>query len=328
MKLNLRENFSTLIKSKKKDLNESYLIESITKDKNIFVGLSPENFPSILLSLDRSSDQNQGSIDLNGIKTEFNVEAEFSLDQKKFETKSFDIVSCTEEDINSQNFFFDFFERFLNREKKITSKQLKEEIKFIRKLFSYKKKPALNTIMGLWSEMFVIYISENPNLWIEGWHTKPRSTFDFKFFNLGIDVKSFGGHKREHHFQLEQLKNISVEQTLIISMNLQESSENKGLSVHDLFNKIIKNVEDSKLVRKLENLLFKIGGDNNSEVMKFNKKIALDSLKIIKGEDIPCISENIPEGITEIKFKASCENTPQFKFSSINQKKISNGKRI
>ena len=135
---------------------------------------------------------------------------------------------CVDESSNMQEFFFNFFERFFSRDKTVSTAQLKKEIEFIRELFAHKKKPGLKTIMGLWSELFIIYSSSDPKLWAENWHTKPRSTFDFKFSRIGVDVKSFGGHKREHYFQLEQLTNISVEQTLILACVLKNLITEKG----------------------------------------------------------------------------------------------------
>ena len=85
---------------------------------------------------------------------------------------------------------------------------------------------------------------ENTDMWAEKWHPSNRATFDYKFPVTGIDVKSFGGHNREHFFQIEQLNNDSVEQTLILSMCLKENEE--GINIFNLLEEL-----KTRLTKKL-----------------------------------------------------------------------------
>jgi hypothetical protein len=326
MSILLKTAFKKLLLEVGGPTQDSYLIEKVANKKNIFVGISPEGYPAILLKIKDSPQEKYDSIDLNGIKTEFKLNCNFSLDGNDVKQSIFNIVICTDEDPNAQDFFYDFFERFFSKRKVISTSQLKKEIQFIRELFGHKKNPGLKTIMGLWSELFIIYKAKDTESWAKGWHTKPRSTFDFKFSNIGLDVKSFGGHTREHFFQLEQLTNISVEQTIILSMSLQESED--GLTVFDLFNKILPKLNNYKLIKKIENLIFKIGGQNNKEARKFNENIANNSLLLLRGREVPCISNNIPTGISEIKFKADCSHIRGLKFNKKNQDLIASSRLI
>lgn len=322
--IQLKSAFKKLLQEVGGPAQDSYLIEKVVNKKNVFVGISPEGFPAILIKIKDNPQEKYDSIDLNGIKTEFKLNCNFSIDGDDIKQSIFNIVICTDEDQNAQDFFYDFFERFFSKRKVISTSQLKKEIQFIRELFGHKKTPGLKTIMGLWSELFIIYKAKNTESWAKGWHNRPRSTFDFEFGNIGIDVKSFGGHTREHYFQLEQLTNISKDEIFILSMNLQENDD--GLTVFDLFNKILPKLKSDKLIKKMENLIFKIGGHNNKDSIRFNEHIANDSLLILKGEEIPCIKSDIPIGISEIKFKANCSNVKSFKFYKKYQEKIINGK--
>ena len=104
---------------------------------------------------------------------------------------------------------------------------------------------------------------------------------------------------------------------------MKESDYGDGLSVFDLFNEIILKIEDQKIIRKMEDLLFKIGGENIAEAKRFNEKIALDSLKILLASDIPSLDpKDVIQGITEVKFKSDCSSIKTFDFSKENQKKI------
>ncbi len=323
MSSSLKEIYSNLQRLNKSDIVDSYQVEEVGGSNKIFVAISPDGYPAILLINEEDSEENYDSINLNGIKAEFKIKCNYSLKKQNSKEATFNIVTCTDEGRDIQDFFFNFFERFFKRKKTLLTKELKKEIDFIRELFAHKKKPGLKTIMGLWSELFIIFLSSDTKLWAEAWHTKPRATFDFKFSKVGIDVKSFGGFKREHYFQLEQLNNVSVEQTLIFSMCLKESDYGEGLSVFDLFDSIVQRLEDEKLIKKIEKLLFLIGGEENSETKRFNEKIAQNSLKIIKGVDIPCIDpKSVPALVSDIKFKVDCNSIEGAVFNDCNQDKI------
>ena len=65
--------------------------------------------------------------------------------------------------------------------------------------------------MGLWSELFVIFIKKSGDLGRKG-HEQPIY-LRLYISRVGIDVKAWKLLKRAH-FKLEQLNNQSVEQTL------------------------------------------------------------------------------------------------------------------
>ena len=53
------------------------------------------------------------------------------------------------------------------------------KIENLSKLFSYKKNKSIKSIMGLWSELFIIALSKNPEIWAESGMSSPDlpSTF-------------------------------------------------------------------------------------------------------------------------------------------------------
>ena len=87
-------------------------------------------------------------------------------------------------------------------------------------------------------------------------------------------------------------------------------------------------LNNDKLIKKIENLIFKIGGQNNKEARKFNENIANNSLLLLRGREVPCISNNIPTGISEIKFKADCSHIRGLKFNKKNQDLIASSRLI
>ena len=322
MPLTLKEIYKKLTEEKKIQ-DDVYTIERGI-GKNIFVGTSPDGFPSILVMLPNVSSEKYDSIALNGIKTEFGIKCNYQIDSNNLKQAVFNIVMCTDKSSVLQDFFFDFFGRFFSRMENVSTKKLKDEIDFIRELFAHQKIPSRETIMGLWSELLVIYLSDDIETWSEKWPAKTRSTFDFEFGHIGIDVKSFGGNERTHRFKLKQLTNKSVEQTLILSTCCKE--DELGLSVFDLLNLISGKVKDKDLLEKIEKKTLLLTGPNIKEVLRFNLNIAIEELRILEGKSIPKIQEGtFPSSVTDISFKSDCTDIPMLPFSQENQKQLLKG---
>ena len=239
----------------------------------------------------------------------------------------FTIISYIEDDSELRDFFFNFFEDLLKEEKNQTAKKIRQSINNLSKLFSHRKKASRKTMMGLWSELIIILLAEDSDLWAEKWHSQNRATFDFEFNNKGVDVKSFGGHNREHKFQIEQLNNESVEQTLILSMCLKESDS--GLTIFDVLNKINTKIKKESNKQKISKLLFSLAGKKITNSTRFNFDIATKTLILMKGVDIPKLNPaNTPLGVSEIKFTSDCSSVKSYKFNKKIQDKIFSDKMI
>lgn len=322
MSTSLKEIFKRLVEQR--EIQEDvYTIEKGVGN-NIFVGMSPDGYASILIMLPHENKEKYDSINLNGIKTEFGINCNYQLDSNDLKQEVFNIVTCTDSNITLQDFFFDFFGRFFVREQNISTKQLKDEIDFIRELFAHQKIPSRETIMGLWSELFIIYSAEDTKIWVEKWPIQTRSTFDFEFGHLGLDVKSFGGNERAHRFQLKQISNKSTEQTLILSTCCTE--DELGLSVFDLLDEISKRIDDKQLIEKLEKKVYGLTGPNTKDIRRFNLNVANQELRILEGKSIPKIEEgSFPSTVTEVSFKSDCSDVPMLPFSEENQAQLLKG---
>ena len=312
--------FNKLLIQSDSSQKEYYRIDKI--DDLFWVGVSPEGYPSFLVSGVAEDTEIQPHKALSGIKVCFGLESQV-IKEGKISSGIFNIISCTEENIELRDFFFTFFEEYFHNEEDLNSKNLKSQIENLSKLFSYRKNKSIKSIMGLWSELFVIALSKNPEIWAEKWHEQPRSTFDFTFTRVGIDVKSYGSHSREHYFKLEQLNNQSVEQTLILSMCIKENED--GESVFDILALIKDKIKSDILVKKIEKQVFKLAGKDIVDSKKFNSDIAKSTILILKGKDIPCIDpKSVPALVSDIKFKVDCNSIEGLVFDDYNQDKITN----
>jgi len=304
-----------------------YFVDQTGNNSSLHVGLSPERSPSILVKGQAGDSHVKPPKQLTGIKVEFGKECLVCDNSDAINNGVFNIISCVEDDLNLTNFFFEFFERYFLTAENIGAQSLKVEIDNLSKLFSHRKKKALKTVMGLWSELYIISTAKRPDVWAQKWHEQTKSTFDFSFSKIGIDVKCFGGSARKHFFKLEQLENPTVEQTLILSMCLNE--DEGGPNVFDLLSEIKKSLGSRELQGKLERQVFELAGKEITNAKRFNKNVARESLIILHGSEIPSLDpSHTPLGVSEIKFRSDCSGISGLYFDEENQKLITDNSII
>ena len=85
-------------------------------------------------------------------------------------------------------------------------------------LFRAMTTPSRKSVQGLWAELFLIAQSRQPTILVDAWHMLPEDRYDFAMDDQRIEVKSFSGSLRQHHFSLEQLQPPEGVKTLIASM--------------------------------------------------------------------------------------------------------------
>ena len=326
--MKLRDIYNELrIETEINESNDTFLVRNVNHNNEIFVGYSSKGEPSILFKSDTEDEFIENIDDLSGVKANFYKLCSVNINGEDQESVQYNCVICTRDEGLLQDFFFNFFEGFLNREKEINGRMLEEELKNISQLFSYRKKKGEQSMRGLWSELFILNQVHNTEVWVEKWHEYPRSTFDYTFPNIGVDAKSFSTNQREHYFKIEQLDNQSVEQCLVLSMALSE--DELGKNIIELFDEIKNKINSKVLIDKISKQVFKGAGDKIDDAKRYNTNIAEKSLCILKSEDIPKIETiNVPEGVTDVKFKSDCSSVPTIDFDSKNQKKIEKGEII
>jgi hypothetical protein len=305
------------------DVRDFYLVESFQKNSLIKVGLSTEGHPAILISCKENQIKSMESINLSGIEAIFNLSCSIN-EEEEVKDGLFNVIIFKQEKIGLRNFFFDFFEDLFISFDNLTSKELSIKILNLANLFSFASQKSDKTIRGLWAELFVILESSETSIWLEKWPEKTKTTFDFTHNHIGIDVKSFGGSYRKHYFKYEQLNNISIEQSLILSLCCKK--DENGKSILDLLKAIKLEVDDNDLISMLETKVFKLAGENIADTQRFNLNIAKDTLMILEGSSIPKIQEgSFPSTVTEVSFKSDCSDVPMLPFSEENQAQLLKG---
>lgn len=126
---------------------------------------------------------------------------------------------------------------------------------------------------------------------------------------LRLEVKSSAGEKRIHHFKHNQL--YRKDARVLVSSVLLEFSE-QGLTLYDLFMRILSLTEDPDKRFALRKLMIRCGVSEEDKGLSFSEQYAFTNLKIFDADALPKIQGETPKGISEIQYDVDCAFAEEF----------------
>ena len=241
---------------------------------------------------------------LKYLRLEQNIVCKIS-ENGEYRFQTFTVITFTSDNRNLQNYFLRISETLIKSlSNKPTQQQVIDSINKFVEVFSSLNDTPTNTIHGLWAELFLIDNSKNPATLINYWHNIPEEKFDFNSGNEKIEVKSNSNFERVHFFSSEQLNPSIGSQVYIASIFIRQNSNGQNIQqlMESISNKIQKETE---LIEKLTRLVLKTLGNSIEESIniKFDYKIAKDSLRFYRHQDIRKIDEiHIPTEVSRVQF--------------------------
>ena len=178
-------------------------------------------------------------------------------------------------------------------------------------LFYTLTQPPRKPIQGLWAELFLMAESPGPLTLCNAWRNLPEERFDFALGPYRIEVKSTRSHLRRHRFSLEQLLPNPNRIILVASVILEPS--NSGPSIADLLSIIRRRIASHPdiLFRLEEAVALTLGeGIETIGAVRFDREMALDSMRYFDGASVPAIRAPIPEGVSRIEFDSDLSLAP------------------
>ena len=290
------------------------------------IGVNYLGFPVILIS--SKFDQlhlSQKNIKLKYIELTHNLECKVSENGKsKIDNYSVIIFKSNEETL--QNYFLGIAQSLLNSlSKKPTQKEVFETFKNFVEIFRSLTETPTKTIQGLWAELILIEQSKKPITLINYWHNIPEEKFDFNADSEKIEVKSNSNLERVHIFTAEQLNPKNDSQVIIASIFTKQVSN--GLNILNLLDKIDNRITDNELIEKVYRIVSKTLGNTFEQTtkIKFDYDLAKNSLRFYRHQDISKVERiNIPQRVSEVKFKSDLSNLSPFKVSTFNSTNLFN----
>lgn len=181
----------------------------------------------------------------------------------------------------------------------------------LAELFRAMREPARKSVQGLWAELFLISRVRDPNTVLAAWHTNPEDLYDFSADNQKIEVKSTISHIRQHHFRLEQLHPPDGTTLLVASILVERTGS--GSSVIDLAHKIRVRLNNRpELLMHIDRLIGLTLGESWRYAVEdsFSMEMAELFLGFFEPNAIPCVSLDLPVGVSDVRFKSDLTAVP------------------
>lgn len=272
------------------------------------IGKSEEGYPKFFV---QCSDVNPNihNIVAEILSVEYNVDCCVVENEVDSIDTCFSIITLRSEDESLQRLFIEIFYLMIKTlPEKPTNYELSLKIEGLLSIFSALKRKPIHKIQGLWAELLVIERSKNPELIAKAWHSVPGAKYDFTQGADKIEVKSTSSEERVHKFSLDQLNPTESSNLLIASVIVRESaSDENGLSVMDLYDKICKRISNVDTRMHIYSVLINTLGNeyNNSTNVFFDYSQGKDSLNFYDYRDVPHIEKKfVPVFVTGVKFNS------------------------
>jgi len=279
----------------------------IPEYSNFRIAIDIEGNPIILLSVFNSIENIAlKNFRLKHLQLEQNIECKIS-ENGKSSFQKFTVITFTSTERNLQEYFLRISETLIKTlGNKPTQQKVIESLNKFVEVFRALTDTPTNTVHGLWTELFLIDNSKNPQVLLNYWHSMPHDKFDFNSGEEKIEVKSSSNFEREHIFSSEQLNPPVGTQVLVASIFIRQNSA--GQNIQQLVDSITNRVNDNNaLVEKLNKTICRTLGNSleQSIKIKFDYNIARESLLFYRHQVISKIEEvYIPSAVSEVKYRS------------------------
>ena len=177
-------------------------------------------------------------------------------------------------------------------------------VEHFAELWNPKEKINEDELRGLWSELFLIYISKDKQKMLRGWHLNMNDKLDFTFDDgPDFELKSTMARDRRHWFSHNQLRSRDPKGLVVVSMQLQRLAA--GLTLDTLHNKLVEMLgQDEKLKNAKKHLhAAKIANYELYKTFCFDGALGKSSLKFYPCETIPSLDIEEHPAIKEVRYE-------------------------
>lgn len=263
--------------------------------------------PLLLISTHNSRSQSQLSpIVLEHLSVQYNLICRVSRPDGTFEEGVFTLVHCTEANNTLQDYFLKVMSTIvISLGAQPNQSDVAHAMNQLIELFRTMTKAPRKSVQGLWAELFLIAQARQPDILIEAWHIVPEDRYDFAMDDQRIEVKSFSGNIRLHHFSLEQLHPPEGIRALVASVSVENSQA--GVSIEDLREKIqIRLSNNLDALLHIDRVIALTLGDawEQASDARFDERLAEESLAFYETSTIPSVDPNLPSGVSGVRFRS------------------------
>jgi len=274
------------------------------------IGKNKSGSPALLIGVREDGDRRPPAVELANLQVAHDVTCAISQADGTKETGRFSVVQCRGLGPELHAYFLRVSEPLVQMLGGTpTRAAVSVAIDKLVELFSSMSLPSKKTVQGLWAEVFLIAQAANPEALLKAWHVEPVDRYDFSSGPDRIEVKSYSGKVRRHHFTLEQLRPPRGTRVLVASINVLMAGG--GVSLSNLIDDIRARIGGRpELIMRLEAVVAAALGEcwPNGLNDRFDREAAQESLRFYDAHNIPSI-DGVPPSISEVRFVADISAT-------------------
>lgn len=277
--------------------------------KTHFLGINNENHIALLIKTENTS--NISFINFKGKNLRILFERESSVNYNGVNEKDrFTVLHLISDKRSTQDYFVEICKLLLqNLGENPKLKLVQKELENVKDIFLNLHKNRIKEELGLWGELYLIYIQNNKEKATTSWHMNAKDRIDFNSGSIKVEVKTTLSNERKHVFKLNQLRNHYKENVIICSI-MTDEIEN-GLSIRGLVQKIGDDVNPNIKLKLEEKISSVLGNEVLSlNFRRFDEVAARDSLRLYNSFEVPAIEKDcLSEDISKIIFTSNLTNT-------------------
>ncbi|HEV2594899.1 MAG TPA: PD-(D/E)XK motif protein [Sphingomicrobium sp.] len=310
MTLRLKELLDAVKPAKTAIGDAQFIAIAIPTFSNHFVGWNNASEPCLLIKTTDSGFL--APLKLSALEVQFCVPCEIVLPNDRRERYQLTVVTCTSADGDLRNYFLHLMGTVIE----IVGAQptlhgVSDAIGKLVEILQHLSKPASRNVAGLYAELLVIAVSQNPIKCVAAWRANPTDRFDFALDDARLETKATSDRIRSHYFALEQCVPPVGTYAVIASMFVEQSGA--GQSLEELLGEVQKRLSgDMQALLKLRTVVANSLGASlpGSLPVRFDSALARSTIVFFKVEDIPAIRPPVPSGVSAIRFRSDLTGVP------------------
>jgi hypothetical protein len=316
--IDLQEAFKGLPQPENSDGPLKIAVNAIPNLEGFYIGKDALGWPVVLVPSDPNQKTPLLPIQLEHLSIAHDLECHLKLERRGDFVGRFTVFRCMG-DWDLGLLFLRMMEGLLLTLSPGEPSALPTVIAKLMALFRAVLRPARRTLQGLWAELLLISKSTDLGLMLDSWHTSPEQLHDFSNGVQRLEVKSFSGRDRIHHFSLDQLSPPSSVDLIVASLQAREVAI--GSTIQSLVRSVRDQLGDSaSRLCHLETVLAETLGINwgKASRIQFDLEVGLSSLRFYEARQVPTIDPlYIPHTITDVRFAVDLAETPPLGIESL-----------
>ena len=220
----------------------------------------------------------------------------------------FHIITCISEDLNiERDFMTTISSIFSSNTESFSANQILDLFTSINNIFTVTpERDTFDLQVGVFGELFSIKVLEDNGFYrlIDDWHSNFYTKHDIEIDKKNrIEIKATSKTERIHEFNHDQISRKDVN-VYVVSLILEITE--KGLSLSDLMDIMINRTTSLEKKITIELLRKKCGLSQDNKGICVSEELAINKMKIFDAKDLPQISSDIPDTISNIRYNVDC----------------------